>query len=149
MGSRTREVILHLYSALVRTHLEYCAQMWNPQYRKDMDLLEGVHQRATKMINRMEHHLSYEDRLGELGLCSLEKRRLRGDMRAASQYLKGSYRKEGDGLFCRVCGDRTRENSFLLKEGRFRLDIRKKSFTVRVVRCWHRLPRDVMDVPSL
>ena len=67
----------------------------------------------------------------------------------AFQYLKGSYRKEGDRLFSRVCGDRTRGNGFKLKEGRFRLDIRKKSFTVRVVRHWNRLPRDVVDAPSL
>jgi len=67
----------------------------------------------------------------------------------AFQYLKGSYRKEGDGLFSRVCGDRTRGNGFQLKEGRFRLDIRKKSFIVKVVRYWKRLPRDVVDAPSL
>ena len=65
----------------------------------------------------------------------------------AFQYLKGSCRKEEDGLFSRVCGDRTRGNDFKLKEGRFRLDIRKKSVTVRVVRCWNRLPRDVVDAP--
>ena len=84
-----------------------------------------------------------------MGLFSLEKRRLRDDLTAAFQYLKASYRKEEDRLFSRICGDRTRGNGFKLKEGRFRLDIRKKSLTVRVVRQWNRLHRDVVDAPSL
>ena len=77
-------------------------------------------------------HLPYKDRLRELGLFSLEKRRLGG---AAFQYLKRAYKQEGSPLFTKVHNGRTRGNGFKLREGRFRLDIRGKFFTKRVVRC--------------
>ncbi|PKU41306.1 hypothetical protein llap_8395 [Limosa lapponica baueri] len=93
------------------------------------------------MIRGLEH-LSYEDRLRDLGLFILEKRRLWGDLIAAFQYLKRAYRRDGEGLFMRG-------NGFKLKEGRFRLDIRKEFFTVRMVRHWKSLPRETVDAPSM
>jgi len=97
---------LLLYSALGRPHLESCIQLWSPQHRKDMDLLNWVQRRATKMIWGLEH-LSYEEWLRELGLSSLEKRRLRGVLIAAFPHLKGAYKKTGEGLFARACSDIT------------------------------------------
>ena len=113
------------------------------------ELLERVQRTASKMVRGLEH-LPYEDRLRELGLFSLEKRRLQGDLIAAFQYLKGAYKQEGSPLFTRGDNSRTRRNGSKLKEGRLRLDVRGKLLTERVVRCWNSCPERLwMPHPSL
>jgi len=74
---------------------------------------------------------------------------LRGDLIAAFQYLNGGYRKDGENLSSKTCCDSTRSYGFKLREGRFRLCIGKKFFTMKVVKHWNRLPRDTGQAPSL
>ena len=99
----------------MRPHLEYFIQAWGHQ-TKDVVLLEQIQRMTTKMIRGLEH-LSYEERLREQGLFSLEKRRLQEDCIVAFQYLKGAYKQEGEWLFMRVNSDSTKGNGFKLRRG--------------------------------
>ena len=93
----------------MRPHLEYCVQAWGPQHKKYMELVKQVQRRATKMIRGLKH-LPCEGRLKELGLFTLKKRRMWGDLITIFQHLKGDYKHEENQHFTLVDSDRTREN---------------------------------------
>ncbi|PKU46984.1 hypothetical protein llap_2698 [Limosa lapponica baueri] len=142
VASRSREVILPLYSALVRPHLEDCVQFWAG---KDREVLERVQQRAIKMSRGLEH-LSYEERLRNLGPFSLEKRRLRG---TSDQHLKILKAWVSRGWGPVVPSARTRRIRHKLEHRKFHLNMRRSCFTLRVAEHWSRLAREVVESLSL
>ena len=100
-------------------------------------------------MRRGLEHLCYKERLRELGLFSLEKRRLRGDLRNPDKSLQGRCQEHGDRCFSVVSSDRTRGNGHKLKPRKFQLKTRKNFCPLRVTEPWPRLPRGAVESPSL
>ena len=145
---KTPNVVMSLYKALVRPHLEYAIQFWSPHYRKDIERLEKVQRRATKLIPGLRNK-PYEERLKELKLFSLEKRRLRGDLIEVFKILNKMVNVEADNLFHMQTDTRTRNNGWKLKGKRFNTDIGKYWFTNRVIEHWNRLPPSVVNAQTI
>ncbi|TRZ14958.1 hypothetical protein HGM15179_012154 [Zosterops borbonicus] len=200
--SKTRAVIV--YSALLRPHLESIVQFWAPHCKKDIEVPEYV-QRSAELVNGLVHraheeklrelgvfnvekrrlkgncipfyyylkgrcretwrdmehlqerarkmlkgqeHPSYKDRLREFGLFSLEKIQLIGDLINVYKYLKGGCQEDGTRLFLVVPRNGTRGNGPTLIHRKFHLYVRK-NFTMQVTEYWNRLPREIVESPSL
>lgn len=146
--NRSSEVILKLYLALVRPHLDYAAQFWSPYYRKDIDSLEAVQRRMTKMIQGLRN-LPYKDRLKHLSLHSLERRRARGDMIEVFKWVKEINKGSINQVLEISHQNRTRGNGYKLEKRRFRTDIGRHWFSNRVVNDWNRLSQHVVSAETL
>uniref|UniRef100_A0A3B3RWV8 Reverse transcriptase domain-containing protein n=1 Tax=Paramormyrops kingsleyae TaxID=1676925 RepID=A0A3B3RWV8_9TELE len=145
---KSREVMLHLYNSLVRPHLEYCVQVWSPYLKKDIAALEKVQRRATRMIPGLRG-MSYEERLAELNLFSLEQRRLRGDMIQVYKILTGLDAVQPNDYFNISLNTRTRGHKWKLAGEHFKTNLRKHFFTQRVVRVWNSLPASVVEAKTM
>lgn len=145
---RKREVILPLYKSIVRPHLEYCVQAWQPHLIKDIELLEAVQHRATKCITGMLE-LSYEERLRELKLPSLTYRRIRGDLIEMFKMYKGWSGLKFEEFFTINRTNWLRGHEAKIYKSRFYTNIGKCSFSNRSVELWNRLPSRLLSCTSL
>ena len=145
VGNRARVVILSLCSVLVRAPLEYSVQSALPSSRKTD---KRVQWRAIKMTRGLEEHLSYKERLRDLALFSLKKRRLRVDVNNTYEYLKVGCQEDGARLFLVMPSVRTRCNRHKVGHRKFHRNMRK-IFTLRVTEHWNRLPREAVESPSM
>jgi len=132
---------------LVRPRLEYCIQAWRPYLKKDINVLERVQKRATKLISGLSE-MGYEERLKILGLTTLETRRLRGDLIEVFKILKG-YENIDQEMFFDMSQSNLRGHSLKLNKKRVRLDVAKFSFSNRVVNEWNILDEEIISGCSL
>jgi len=133
---------------MVRSHLEYAASVWAPSGKGKIDDLERVQRRATKMI-KCCHKLSYSDRLEYLKLPTLTYRRIRGDMIEVYKILTNKYDNNVTLDLCLSNCTYTRGNALKLSTVRPHLDIRKYSFSVRIVSIWNSLPDSVITSDTI
>jgi len=139
-----------LFNGFVRPHLEYCVHVWSPYLRKDIDSIEKVQRRATKLVKGLKNK-SYEERLQALGITSLEKRRIRGDLIQVFRIVRSFDRIKVDELFefDDGGGHVLRGHNWKLKVKRCRLQVRKCFFTQRIINVWNKLPEYIVESSSV
>ena len=141
------ELIIPQYKTIIRPHLEYCIQAWRPYRKKDIDMLDIVQRRANKMIPKLRN-ISYEMRLTECGLTTLETRRLREDQIEVFKILNG-YGNIDRNIVFTVKEERTMGHGVTLAKKQCRLDIRKMSFSQRTVNERNRLSAHCVGASSV
>jgi len=149
---RDRTTFIRLYKSYVRPHLEFSSPAWRPWLQKDIQLLEKVQMRAVKMVGGLQG-LTYKDKLTELILQSLESRRKEADLLLMSKVMHGTCKvnserwktaRQNGGLSTQTAADATR-----LTHRRGRLDIRRKSYVVRVAEEWNQLPQEIQELTTV
>lgn len=140
----TNKAFILLYKSMVRSYLEYNNSVWNPYKSKDIEDLERVQKRATKIQNNLKK-LCYIDRLKVLELPTLKYRRLRGDMIETYKILTGKYDCSVVPNLSLTSNTITRGHSYKLETHRTNYDLRKHFFTNRIVKIWNSLPLDVVN----
>ena len=140
-----------IYKVFVRPHLEYAVTAWSPWLRKDIEVLEKIQHRATRRMSDVRG--TYPERLDQIGLTTLEERRVRGDAIEVFKYLRGFLNVNKDTLFTMNISKepKTRhQNSFMpLSVPRANLDLRKNFFSVRGATLWNSLPSELRECPSV
>ena len=145
---KSKEIIRTLYNAYVRPHLEYSIQAWSPYLKHDINLLESVQRRMTKIIPSIKH-LEYNDRLNALNLFSLERRRLRGDLIEVFKIVNCMDNITLNTFFELDSNSITRGHKYKFKKKFSRLNLRKNNFSSRIINHWNSLPADVIDSQTL
>ena len=144
---KSRDVIIRLYKTLVRPHLEYCVQVWSPHFVKDIDKLERIQRRVTRLIPGIRH-LIYEERLKELNLHSLKRRRTRADIIEIYKIIHCIDNVDIN-RHLSFSTNSTRGNSLKLNKKHASTDVRKHSFYNRIVGMWNSLPNKIATINSL
>ena len=145
---KEKQLITPLYKAIVRPHLEYCIHAWRPYRKKDIDKLESIKRRATKMIPELRERI-YENRLLQCGLTTLETRRLRGDQIGVFKIVNGYEDVDRNMFFKLKEGSRTRRHKTALIKEQCRLDMTKYSFSQRVINEWNKLPNGCVNASCM
>ena len=140
-----KAIITQLYKVFVRPHLEYNQQIWSPSLQQDIEELEQVQHRATKLIPSLEH-LTYEERLKELNLYSLKDRRIRGDLILMYRIMSGDIKIDHNDLFEMAKDKRTRGHNLKVHINKVcKTSLRQNFFTERVAGPWNALPSYVIN----
>ena len=148
INNKNKDAIIKLYKALVRPKLDYCVQVWSPYLKKDINRIEQIQHRATRMINGF-WKFDYESRLDKCKLIALEDRRTRGDLIEVYKLINGIDKVDYRNFFELVNSDKTRGHRYKLVKKRCKLEVRRNFFSQRVISKWNGLPEHVVQAKSV